>query len=113
MNCFRLLAAALLVCVSGAQCNAQSARTPGVSASEIKFGQTLPLSGPVSAYATFGRTTLAYFAMINERGGINGRNPARYCNPDSREHSNDQSHSRHRAHLVEKIPGAAPFTRRG
>ena len=50
MNCFRLLAAALLVCVSGAQCNAQSARTPGVSASEIKIGQTLPLSGPVSAY---------------------------------------------------------------
>jgi branched-chain amino acid transport system substrate-binding protein len=73
MNCFRLLAAALLVCVSGAQCNAQSAHTPGVSASEIKIGQTLPLSGPVSAYATFGRASLAYFAMINERGGINGR----------------------------------------
>src|ERR1035437_1251402 len=73
MNCFRLLAAALLVCVSGAQCNAQSAHAPGVGASEIKIGQTLPLSGPVSAYATFGRASLAYFAMINELGGINGR----------------------------------------
>ena len=33
----------------------------------------MPLSGPVSAYATFSRASLAYFAMVNDRGGINGR----------------------------------------
>jgi branched-chain amino acid transport system substrate-binding protein len=46
---------------------------PGVTATEIKLGQTAPYSGPVSAYGTFGRASIAYFAMINEAGGINGR----------------------------------------
>jgi ABC-type branched-subunit amino acid transport system substrate-binding protein len=52
---------------------AQTPETPGVTATEIKLGQTVPLSGPVSAYATFSRASLAYFAMVNDRGGINGR----------------------------------------
>ena len=51
---------------------AQTPDTPGVTATEIKLGQTVPLSGPVSAYATFSRASLAYFAMVNDRGGING-----------------------------------------
>jgi branched-chain amino acid transport system substrate-binding protein len=51
---------------------AQTPDTPGVTATEIKLGQTVPLSGPVSAYATFSRASLAYFAMANDRGGING-----------------------------------------
>jgi branched-chain amino acid transport system substrate-binding protein len=54
-------------------CIAQTPDTPGVTATEIKLGQTVPLSGPVSAYATFSRASLAYFAMVNDRGGINGR----------------------------------------
>jgi branched-chain amino acid transport system substrate-binding protein len=52
---------------------AQTPDTPGVTATEIKLGQTVPLSGPVSAYATFSRASLAYFAMVNDRGGIDGR----------------------------------------
>ncbi len=40
---------------------------------EIKIGQTMPYSGPVSQYSTIGRAELAYFKMINARGGINGR----------------------------------------
>lgn len=52
---------------------AQTADTPGVTATEIKLGQTVPLSGPASVYATFSRASLAYFAMVNDRGGINGR----------------------------------------
>jgi branched-chain amino acid transport system substrate-binding protein len=52
---------------------AQTPDSPGVTATEIKLGQTVPLSGPVSAYATFSRASLAYFAMVNDRGGINGR----------------------------------------
>jgi ABC-type branched-subunit amino acid transport system substrate-binding protein len=46
---------------------------PGVSDTEIKLGQTMPYSGPVSAYGTVGRTEEAYFNMINSKGGVNGR----------------------------------------
>ena len=52
---------------------AYAADTPGVTAKEIKIGQTMPYSGPASAYGQIGRTELAYFKMINEQGGINGR----------------------------------------
>ena len=46
---------------------------PGASDTEIKIGQTMPYSGPNSAYGTFGRAQAGYFKMINDRGGINGR----------------------------------------
>jgi branched-chain amino acid transport system substrate-binding protein len=46
---------------------------PGVSDSEIKIGQTMPYSGPVSAAGTFGLVEVAYFKMLNSRGGVNGR----------------------------------------
>lgn len=40
---------------------------------EIKIGNIMPYSGPASAYATIGKTEAAYFRMINDQGGINGR----------------------------------------
>ncbi len=46
---------------------------PGASDTEIKIGNTMPYSGPASAYGIIGKTETAYFAMINEQGGINGR----------------------------------------
>jgi branched-chain amino acid transport system substrate-binding protein len=46
---------------------------PGVSGTEIKIGNTMPYSGPASAYGTIGKSEAAYFAMINDQGGINGR----------------------------------------
>ena len=52
---------------------AQKNYGPGVSDTEIKLGQTMPYSGPASAYGTIGKLHLAYFKMINEQGGINGR----------------------------------------
>ena len=45
----------------------------GASDTEIKIGQTMPYSGPNSAYGTYGRAQTGYFKMINEQGGINGR----------------------------------------
>ena len=45
----------------------------GVTETEIKIGQTMPYSGPASAYGVIGRTEVAYFGMINEQGGVNGR----------------------------------------
>jgi branched-chain amino acid transport system substrate-binding protein len=46
---------------------------PGASDTVIKIGQTMPYSGPASAYATIGKVQAAYFAKVNEEGGINGR----------------------------------------
>ena len=46
---------------------------PGVSDTEIKIGQTVPYSGPVSVYGQIGHAQQAYFAKINAEGGINGR----------------------------------------
>jgi branched-chain amino acid transport system substrate-binding protein len=46
---------------------------PGVSDTEIKIGNIMPYSGPASAYGTTGKAQAAFFRMINERGGVNGR----------------------------------------
>jgi len=46
---------------------------PGVSDTEIKIGQTMPYSGPVSLNSPTGKAMAAYFAKINEEGGVNGR----------------------------------------
>src|SRR5271157_5381939 len=46
---------------------------PGASDTEVKIGNTMPYSGPASAYGIIGKTEAAYFTMINQQGGINGR----------------------------------------
>src|SRR5215471_8587953 len=46
---------------------------PGVTDTAIKIGNTMPYSGPASAYGAIGKSSAAYFAMINDQGGINGR----------------------------------------
>ena len=46
---------------------------PGVSDSEIKIGQSTPMSGPASAFGIYSRVEDAYFKALNEKGGINGR----------------------------------------
>jgi branched-chain amino acid transport system substrate-binding protein len=63
-------AAALLTQGIGA---ARAQNAPGVTDTEIKIGQTMPYSGPASAYGVIGRAEAAYFKMINEQGGVNGR----------------------------------------
>jgi branched-chain amino acid transport system substrate-binding protein len=52
---------------------AQKKYDPGASDTEIKIGNTNPYSGPASAYGAIGKAIAAYFRMVNERGGINGR----------------------------------------
>lgn len=47
--------------------------SPGVTDKVIKIGQTMPYSGPASAYGVIGRTEAAYFKWLNEQGGVNGR----------------------------------------
>jgi branched-chain amino acid transport system substrate-binding protein len=46
---------------------------PGITDAEIKIGQTVPYSGPASAFSSYGRAMAGYFQMLNEKGGINGR----------------------------------------
>jgi branched-chain amino acid transport system substrate-binding protein len=52
---------------------AQKKYGPGVTDTEIKIGQTIPYSGPLSSLSVFGRIEAAYLRKINESGGINGR----------------------------------------
>jgi ABC-type branched-subunit amino acid transport system substrate-binding protein len=52
---------------------AQKKYDPGASDTEIKIGQTMPYSGPASAYGTIGKVQAAYFKQVNEQGGVNGR----------------------------------------
>jgi branched-chain amino acid transport system substrate-binding protein len=63
--------AALLLAVTPAL--AQKQYDPGASDTEIKIGTTTPFSGPASAYSAGATSIAAYFAMINEQGGVNGR----------------------------------------
>ena len=65
------LAAALMLAVSPAL--AQKKYDPGASDTEIKIGHSIPYSGPASAYGTIGKAIDAYFRMVNDHGGINGR----------------------------------------
>src|SRR5271169_5660816 len=63
-------AAAALAASAG---SARADNAPGITETEIKIGNTMPYSGPASAYGVIGRTETAYFKMINEQGGVNGR----------------------------------------
>jgi len=48
------------------------ADTPGVTATEIKIGNTVPYSGPASSYSVLGKLESAFFNMVNEQGGVAG-----------------------------------------
>lgn len=71
----RVLQAAALAIAAAAitPAAAQKKYDPGATDTEIKIGQTVPFSGPASAYATIGKAQAAYFRMVNDQGGINGR----------------------------------------
>jgi ABC-type branched-subunit amino acid transport system substrate-binding protein len=67
------LALGVGLALSIAPAMAQKKYDPGASDTEIHFGQSIPYSGPLSSYGTLGKTQLAYFKMINDAGGVNGR----------------------------------------
>src|SRR5882757_7035141 len=64
---------AIVAISAGGGAFAQKKYDIGVTDKEIKIGNVMPYSGPASAYAVIGRIEAAYFKMINEQGGINGR----------------------------------------
>ncbi len=65
-----MLAAGVLVTTPAL---AQKKYDPGATDTEIKIGNIMPYSGPASSYGVIGKTEAAYFKMINDQGGINGR----------------------------------------
>src|ERR1700759_3689514 len=64
---------ALAIALTASPAFAQKKYDTGATDTEIKIGQTVPFSGPASAYATIGKAQAAYFKMINDQGGVNGR----------------------------------------
>src|SRR6185437_9226606 len=68
-----VLAAPALLALASRSASAETRNAPGITDTEIKIGQTLPYSGPASAYGQLGRVEAAYFRALNQAGGINGR----------------------------------------
>jgi branched-chain amino acid transport system substrate-binding protein len=66
-------AAVVAFAVTSTSALAQKKYDTGASDTEIKIGNIIPYSGPASAYGVIGKTEDAYFKMINDKGGINGR----------------------------------------
>ncbi len=67
------LVAAVALALAVPAAFAQKKYDPCASDSEIKIGQTMPTSGPASAYGTIAKVQTAFFKMLNEQGGVNGR----------------------------------------
>jgi len=65
--------AAAVAMAAGHGALAQKTYDPGVTDAEIKIGNVEAYSGPASAYGVIGKTEDAYFKMINDQGGVNGR----------------------------------------
>ena len=77
----------------------QPAYAAGVTDTEIRIGNIMPYTGPLAAFASIGRAEAAYFDMINERGGINGRKVRFISRDDS---SNPRTSVEHTRDLVEQ-----------
>jgi branched-chain amino acid transport system substrate-binding protein len=69
----RVFLAAIAIVAATCTASAQKKYDVGATDTEIKIGNIMPYSGPLSAYGVIGETEAAYFRMINEQGGINGR----------------------------------------
>src|SRR5260370_40688693 len=63
----------LIMAAATVSAAAQKKYDTGVTDTEIKIGNIMPYSGPASAYGIIGKTMSAYFRMINDSGGVNGR----------------------------------------
>ncbi|MGB3448229.1 MAG: ABC transporter substrate-binding protein [Xanthobacteraceae bacterium] len=66
-------AALIVLATASSAAFAQKKYDTGATDTEIKIGNIMPYSGPASAYGVIGKTEAAYFKMINDQGGINGR----------------------------------------
>lgn len=75
MKMKNLIVVSAIAALAGLSCPATAQQAPdaGAADTEIRIGNVMPYTGELAAFASIGRTEAAYFDMINERGGINGR----------------------------------------
>lgn len=66
-----VILAALAVAIPAATAGRQDA--PGVTPTSVLIGGTVPLTGPAAAFGVVGPGAAAYFAYVNDHGGVNGR----------------------------------------
>lgn len=78
---------------------AQQAQDAGATEGEIRVGNIMPYTGPLAAFAAIGKAEAAYFDMVNDRGGINGRKIRFISRDDS---SNPKMAAEHTRQLVEQ-----------
>ncbi len=93
------LLSALFAAMAVLAFGAQQALAGGTTDIEIRIGNVMPYTGPLAAFAAIGRAEAAYFDMINERGGINGRKIRFISRDDS---SNPRTAVEHTLELVEE-----------
>jgi branched-chain amino acid transport system substrate-binding protein len=94
-----LILALIAALFAGMPISAQQAHGGGVTDTEIRIGNIMPYTGPLAAFAAIGRAEAAYFDMINDRGGINGRKIKFISRDDS---SSPKMATEHTRQLVEQ-----------
>ena len=72
-ECRRALVLLAAMFLASTPLAAQQAQDTGATDGEIRIGNIMPYTGPLAAFAAIGRAEAAYFDMVNDRGGINGR----------------------------------------
>src|ERR1700755_887534 len=94
--------APVVAVLAGLLGTAQAQQAPDVSATggEILIGNVMPYTGALAAFASIGKTEAAYFDMINERGGVNGRKIKFISVDDS---ANRREAAERTRELVEKV----------
>ena len=106
----RKLAVVTVIFAAGAaSASAQQRYDPGASDTEIRIGNIMPYSGPASAYGIIGRTMSAYFRMVNDNGGINGRTVAFISYDDGYNPSRAVEQARRLVEADEVLAIFAPF----
>jgi ABC-type branched-subunit amino acid transport system substrate-binding protein len=67
-----LVLATVAIAAAGCKRGTSGGEQKGANNADIKIGQTMPYSGPASAYGTIGKVEAAYFQKVNKEGGISG-----------------------------------------
>jgi ABC-type branched-subunit amino acid transport system substrate-binding protein len=73
MNALGRTLLAFLVALTSLSAVSEAVREQGVTDTEIRIGNLMPYSGNLEVFGAIGKAEAAYFEMVNERGGINGR----------------------------------------
>jgi branched-chain amino acid transport system substrate-binding protein len=95
----RTLAIIAVMFLASTPVAAQQAQDAGATDAEIRIGNIMPYTGPLAGFAAIGRAEAAYFDMVNDRGGINGRKIRFISRDDS---SNPRMAVEHTRQLVEQ-----------